>query len=190
MQTQPSLRERKKEATREALIHSAYPLFQDRGFDAVTIDELAESVDIGRRTFFRYFPTKEAIVFPRQAERLVRFQAALAASGPGLPGVRQACLGTAAIFSDARDEFLAQGRIIRSSTTLIAHEATLDLEWQDAIAAHLGQTLPETQSAFLAGATMGLVRSVLRTWRDRGCTDDLNDLGDQAFALLNGALSL
>jgi AcrR family transcriptional regulator len=186
MQATVGLRERKKEATREALIQGAYQLFEARGFDAVTIDQLAERADISRRTFFRYFPTKEAIVFPRQAERLVGFKAALAATSPDLTGVRGACMRTAAGFADARGEFLTQGRIIHTSHTLIAHEASLDVQWEDAIAAHLDQSLPELQSRYLAGAMMGLVRAVLRSWRERGCADDLSDLGAQAFDLLLG----
>jgi len=184
MQTTPGLRERKKEATREALIRAAYTLFQDRGFDAVTIDELADTALISRSTFFRYFPTKEAIVFPRQAQRLEVFKAALAQNRPDLEGVRQACLDTATGFMAAREEFLAQGRVIGTSTTLIAFEASLDVQWEDALAAHLGQALPERQAAYLAGATMGLVRAVLRSWRDQGCGEDLGELGHQAFELL------
>jgi len=186
MQATVGLRARKKEATREALIRGAYQLFEARGFDAVTIDEVAERADISRRTFFRYFPTKEAIVFPRQAERLVGFKTALAAATPDLVGVQRACMTLAARFGDARAEFLTQGRIIHTSHTLIAFEASLDVQWEDAIAAHLSQALPELQSRYLAGAMMGLVRAVLRSWREGGCTQDLTDMGAQAFDLLLG----
>jgi AcrR family transcriptional regulator len=59
--TEAGLRERKKLRTRGALIDSAFALFQRKGFEATTIDEIAEAVDISPRTFFRYFASKEEV---------------------------------------------------------------------------------------------------------------------------------
>ncbi|MEO8000457.1 MAG: TetR family transcriptional regulator, partial [Arenimonas sp.] len=67
------LRERKKDATRRALIKSANRLFQVAGFEATTIDEVCQDAGISRRTFFRYFPDKETLAFPHRDERLQRF---------------------------------------------------------------------------------------------------------------------
>lgn len=54
-------RERKKRRTREAIVAAAFTLFAERGFEAVTVTEIAELADVARATLFSYFPTKESI---------------------------------------------------------------------------------------------------------------------------------
>ena len=61
-------RERKKAATRLALSNAAMRLFLSRGFDAVTIREIAEAADVSPTTLMKHFPTKEALVFDRDDE--------------------------------------------------------------------------------------------------------------------------
>ena len=73
VKTPRPLRERKKEATRRALLEIGNRLFHRKGFEATTIDEICEAAGVSRRTFFRYFANKEALVFPHRNERLDRF---------------------------------------------------------------------------------------------------------------------
>ncbi len=49
---------------RDALVEAAFELFSERGFEQTTIDDIVSLAGVGRRSFFRYFPSKEAVVFP------------------------------------------------------------------------------------------------------------------------------
>lgn len=67
---EPSLdrRTRKRLATRQAISDVATRLFMERGFDRVTIDEIAEAADVGRMTVFNHFPRKEDMFFDREQQ--------------------------------------------------------------------------------------------------------------------------
>jgi AcrR family transcriptional regulator len=58
-----SLTERRQQRTREAIIEAAVTLFDERGFSAVTITEIAQRAEVGRSTFFRYFADKAEVLF-------------------------------------------------------------------------------------------------------------------------------
>jgi AcrR family transcriptional regulator len=65
-----SRRERKKEETRRRIFEAAIALFRDKGYEATTVDEITERADVGRGTFFNYFPKKEAVLAYLSEERL------------------------------------------------------------------------------------------------------------------------
>lgn len=74
-----SLRERRTARTRDAIVAAALELFEERGFQGTTVDEIAARADIAPRTFFRYFPTKEAVLFARAADDRAKIATALGA---------------------------------------------------------------------------------------------------------------
>ncbi len=69
-QAQAGLRQRKKESSRRAIEDAAWELFAEKGYEETSINDIAERADVAPRTFFRYFPTKEAVMYPQFEELL------------------------------------------------------------------------------------------------------------------------
>ena len=80
-----SLRERKKLATRRSLRRIALDLVAERGFAHVTVDDIAEAADVSPRTFFNYFPSKEAALFGTDPDRIAELRQRIVQQAPGEP---------------------------------------------------------------------------------------------------------
>jgi AcrR family transcriptional regulator len=80
---QAGRRERKKAATRASIVEAAHELFLERGFDAVSVREIADRADVSPTTVFAHFPQKEALAFGDEDERHERLVAAIGGRPPG-----------------------------------------------------------------------------------------------------------
>jgi AcrR family transcriptional regulator len=170
-----TLRERKKAQTRRALRESAAQLFAAQGFAGTTIAEIAEHANVSKRTFFRYFESKEELLLPDLADLFSYVETALAERPPG-----------GDVFAAVRDALLAAARpFAASSLTVLTHplegtdslvaarmvQAFTDFEERltQLVRARLPQGTedPDLQAAVVAGASLSAVRAVLRTQRAR-----------------------
>ena len=70
----------KSRETRARILACAHELFQEHGFDATTLEDICAAVSVSKRTFFRYYPDKESLVFPNRGRRHERFVELLAAA--------------------------------------------------------------------------------------------------------------
>jgi AcrR family transcriptional regulator len=99
------LRERKKQRTREQIIEAAMGLFAERGYHATTIADIAEAAEVAPRTFFSYFPSKEAVVFHNVDRDMDALAAALRDRLPGETAFDALRRWIEAMF----DEWMAEG---------------------------------------------------------------------------------
>src|SRR5215211_2014028 len=125
----PGLRERKKQRTREAIVESAFELFDQRGFDGTTIADIAEAAEIAPRTFFSYFPSKDDVVFHDFEESYGQLEEML---GKREPGTNVFDALRAGIEEEGREpsatklrEKRLRTRLIRENESLAAHDKFL-----------------------------------------------------------------
>ena len=200
------LRERKKQQTRQHIAETARRLFAERGFEHVTIAEIAEAADVAVQTVFNYFPTKEDLVY----WRLSSFEGEL------LAAVRERPAGKSALeaFKDflmaqqgllgqhdpaAREELTSFTRMIVDSPALRAREGQIFAGYTEALAEVLAEDSgpkPDIRPRVAAAAMIGVHRALVDYSRGRIVAGDLGprlprDIraqARQAFALLEGEL--
>ena len=116
------LRERKKRQTREAIAAAAMQLFHARGFEAVTVAEVARAADVSEKTVFNHFPTKEDLVFAHGSEHVRARVEAIRLRPPGVPLIRVFEAETMAFLDRLEDgpveALMAVPRLARTSPAL------------------------------------------------------------------------
>jgi AcrR family transcriptional regulator len=172
----PGLRERRRQETRARIVDAAEELFAERGFDAVSVMEIARRAKVVEKTVFNHFPVKEGLVFdadpPMRAALLdaVRRRPAgesVSAAAGSFVVTAVGMLGA----PEAADGVARMARIIRGSRTLQVREREIIGELTDALAALIAEETaaqPGRLEPWLAAhAVLGLYASLLELARDR-----------------------
>ena len=188
----PITRENKKEKTKAAIIMAALDLSERQGFEKTAVDEIAAAAEVSTRTFYRYFPIKEHVIFPYHDEYVARFRSLLErhrAKESPLEIVQRALRSMAELYLSNREEHLRFQRIISSSPTLVARSVPFDEEWEAAIAAvwRNGQhtnARKKQEASLIAGAVMGVINAVMSMWYAADCPADLVARGERVLDLL------
>jgi AcrR family transcriptional regulator len=186
------LRERKKARTREALRDAALDLFTRNGFEQTTVEDIAEACEVSPRTFFRYFPTKEDVLFSDADERCGRLLTVIAdrpADEPLLQAILAGSLAVAADYDAERARLVARKRILESSPQLRAYSAERQRGWEDAVVHQLSErprsTAPERDAPFelrlVAATGLAALRVALDAWLADDDAPELEVLVEQAF---------
>jgi len=164
----PTLRQRKRERTRAAIVAAGVDLFERIGYDETTVADIAAAADIGTRTFFSYFATKEELLFPESDDRV---QAAIAAIDARKPGDKPAdlLLGALADVTDESDDMVGhlaalRMRLMHTVPAVRGRSMQMQLDAQREIAGHLVDAFPELDpidATALVGAFVGAVAGAL-----------------------------
>jgi len=194
-----SLRERKKLATRRSLRRAALELVAERGLSNVTVEDIAEAADVSPRTFFNYFPSKEAVLFGGDQDRGAVLRDRVACEAPGAPAIDALRVVLAQDAEAMADEFRALGGdpahwlcLIKAAradphvrAAQAAQMAMIERAVGEGVAARLG-TDAETDPYpwVLAFAASGVVRAGVAFWASTGGTISLGELIDRALGEL------
>ena len=193
-------RERKKRATRDELIAHAARLFDANGFDETTTEQIAEAADVSQRTFFRHFPSKEAVLYADMDDQRHRVRDALLdrpADEPVLDAVRHAIMSLADDFQDDRELRFLQARMAAAYPTVSAYSrAVVQAQWERELIAAIASRMDvdpmaDPRPEIVAGAAMSALRASTRRWTSTNGREDLPDLVSDALDAMStiGALS-
>jgi AcrR family transcriptional regulator len=163
------LRERKKQATRELIADAAMKLFSQRGFDAVTVAEVAEEAGVSEKTVFNYFPTKEDLFFDEIEEREAALIASLRSRKPG-ESMLSALSRTAAANCErlTSEHFANFAKLIEDSPSLQNKERQMFARFTRTVAQELvAEGTPEAEAAVASAATAGVYAWMFATARQR-----------------------
>lgn len=191
------LRERKKRATRQALHGAALRLVAERGFDEVTIEDIAAAADVSPRTFFNYFGSKEDVIVnpdPDRVERLRSLFAQHPTDGSPLDVVETVLLMQLDEVNDRRDDWLLRLRLVREIPALTPrHLAAFDAMERiitEDVARRTGQDAAVSfYPGLVASAAMGAIRASIMRWSAGSGNVSLSELVQEAFAALRTGLT-
>ncbi|MFC5237312.1 TetR family transcriptional regulator [Pseudonocardia zijingensis] len=183
-----SLRERTRRAVRAEIAQAAVALFAERGFDETTVEDIARAVGMTKRSFFRYFPTKEDAVFAGTevlVERVVADLEARPADEDPWESLHQVLrrweepIFSAGAGADGR-------RLVESTPALRARLHQKRETWRtaarDALAARHG--LDTFTADLLTNAATAILDAAAQEWARTGGDADRAELVDRGFAAL------
>lgn len=175
------LRERKKEQTRRSIAETARRLFTERGYDRVSVAEIAREAQVAEATVFNYFPTKEDLFYSRLeafGDELVEAIATRPAGEPALAAFGRFLLGSGGWLRQAEagdtaalDRLRTVNRLIAASPALLAREqlaiARSTRALADLLASQTGAGPDDVAPRVAANALMGVQRALLDQVRRR-----------------------
>lgn len=170
--------------THQRLQDTAIRLFEDRGFDDVTVEEVARAAGVSHMTFFRHFPTKESVVLDDPYDPLIG--EAVARQDPQVPVVQRTLLGVLEAWrsSDSPDDDSVRTRLRLAA----GHRSLRARVWENnhrteqvIVEALTSTGAPPLDARVAAGAVMGALTAALLDWAE--ATDD-DSLGDRVMRTL------
>ncbi len=191
---QLGLRERKKIKTREAIRTATYALIQEQGYDATTIEQIAERAEVSPSTVFRYFPTKEDIVLTDEYDPLIAEELRARPAGESwMDSMRH-------VLHKAVDANMAEGpEVVRMRTHLAVQVPAVRSRMfesmsetgrllREVLAERSGLDPGSLEIRVYAMSLIGGLMEVSMYWAENDFTGELGDLMDRALDVLEQGL--
>jgi AcrR family transcriptional regulator len=165
------------DGARDRLAQAAFTQFATRGFDATTVEQIAEAAGVSRRTFFRYFATKEDVIFPEHDRLRAAVATELERRRSTTPLVA-VCDAVGIVLEDYvanREVSLLRFSLTRSVTALREREVTSVHRYQRLFAGYLRDNLDDVEALtteLMAASVVTAHNSVLRDWLLSGAKSD------------------
>jgi len=177
---------------RDALVAAAFQLFIERGFEQTTVDDIVALAGVGRRSFFRYFPSKEDVVFPDHERCVADMTEFLDASGDGDDPVARVCDAARLVlrmYAENPAFSVQRYQLTRKVPGLRAYEVSVVWRYERTLASYLRgryADLPDGQirADVVAAAVVAAHNHALRSWLRGGGTGDSTALMDRALDLV------
>ena len=182
---------------RRALATAAVDLFAANGYEATTIDDIAAAAGVGRRTFFRYFDSKDEVLFANHDEIVAEMEQVFETADPARDPIEVATAAVSLVlesYAAELDVSLKRFALTRTVPSLRDKEvATVD-RYQRVLARYLqdrfadaGDESATLRAAVAAAAIAAANNHVLRRWLRSGGRDDIAAAATEAFALVADA---
>ncbi|GAA3013921.1 TetR family transcriptional regulator [Streptosporangium longisporum] len=189
-------RDRKKLETRAALEHAALTLVAERGLAGVTVEDIAEAVDLSSRTFFNYFPSKEDALVgagPASADELREKLDAVPADVPVLEALRLVWRAEAECVQKERERWLLRLKVFEQNPSLLPRLVAGGTETERVVSAAVARRTgvePGTSGypELVTAVTLAAFRVAMMRWSAADGRPALADLVDDAFARLAAGL--
>ena len=186
---------RKRVTSRAELENTAFGLFAARGFEQVTVDEIAAAAGIGRRTFFRYFPSKNDIPWGAFETELERMRARLRACPPEVPlmdAIRLALVDFNRVSPAQVPMHRRRMELILRVPTLFAHSTLRFTAWRQVVAEFVAERTGSRPDALapqvIAHAVLGVAVAAYQHWLDDPAAD-IGTLLDDGMRQLDAAFA-
>ncbi|MGW2084780.1 TetR/AcrR family transcriptional regulator, partial [Streptomyces sp. NPDC001880] len=189
---QLGLRERKKLRTRIAIRRATYRLIAEQGYDATTVEQIAEAAEVSPSTVFRYFPAKEDIVLTDEYDQVLAAALRTRPAGePPLESLRQVLTGTLAAFLATEEQELRQRTRLMVEVPAIRVRMAESMactakELAGVLAARSGRAPDDLAVRVFVAAVLGALREAMLYWGEHGQKGDLVALVGRALDTLEG----
>jgi len=185
------IRELKMARTRRLISDKAFELFTCNGYHRTTIEQIAAAAEVGPRTLYRYFPTKETLVVEFVQTSLFDALEDLRTRPPApLPVVLAAVIGKVLdVMATDPARVLAVYEICGPNASVRAQLADVLWSWRDELVAEIATRLDDCPSRVLtarltAAVVVDVIETVVRIWVDSGGTADMGALAEDAMSLV------